>query len=108
MQHYVEIFAFDASGIQFNPATHHVRASTIDNFVLLLLDSNYVEKEFSSVFFTTCTYFIDNADLLQRLIDHYREWNRNKKWQSRIRMRYVPHFDFIATLAYLIWFCIES
>jgi hypothetical protein len=100
LKYYVEIFAFESTGIQFHPSNFYVKAATVDNFVLLLLDSNYVEKEFPATFFTTCTYFIDNVDLLQRLIDHYREWSSDEKWQARIRMRYARAVTFLKPFAH--------
>eukprot|EP01122_Echinamoeba_exundans_P008308 TRINITY_DN2738_c0_g2_i1.p1 TRINITY_DN2738_c0_g2~~TRINITY_DN2738_c0_g2_i1.p1 ORF type:complete len:1458 (-),score=308.92 TRINITY_DN2738_c0_g2_i1:110-4483(-) len=87
MRQYPNIFLLKCPGIEYHKRTFHVRAATVDNFVGLMLDSNYIEREFHEIFWITYPYFIDSDDLLMRFTDLYHEYNANSRWESRYRMK---------------------
>jgi hypothetical protein len=87
MRQYPNIFLLKCPGIEYHKRTFHVRAATVDNFVGLMLDSNYIEREFHEIFWITYPYFIDSDDLLMRFTDLYHEYNATSRWESRYRMK---------------------
>lgn len=87
MRQYPNIFLLKCPGIEYHKKTFHVRSATVDNFVTLMLDSNYIEREFHDVFWVTYPYFIDSDDLLMRFTDLYHEYNASSRWEGRFRMK---------------------
>lgn len=64
-----------------------VTLSSIENLILLLIDTNYTEREFSQIFWTTCNYFSTPTEILQLLINIYNKYDGEQKWMINIKMR---------------------
>lgn len=83
------IFQNQSDTITFDKLGKHfvVASATIDNLILLLIDTNYTEREFSHIFWSTSEYFSTNSEILRRLLDIYKSYVGDSKWKVNIRMR---------------------
>lgn len=77
-----ETIVFEKIGRQYV-----VTSAPISNLILLLIDTNYTEREFAHIFWTTCNYFGTHTDILQMLINIYNTYDGDQKWMSNLRMR---------------------
>lgn len=64
-----------------------VASATIENLAILLIDTNYTEREFGHIFWTTCLYFMSYSQLLKMLVDFYYRYEGESRWKANIRMR---------------------
>jgi hypothetical protein len=99
-----EIIKNHDQGVEFSrrpDLNYVVRCATSPKILMLLIDQNYTEREFSQIVWDTCIYFTKPTELLTQFIELYKKANGDLKWQNRIRMRilmaiktWVKHSNF--------------
>lgn len=99
-----EILKNHDQGIEFSrrpDLQYVVRSASPAKILMLLIDQNYTEREFSQVIWDTCVYYTKPAALLGQFIALYDKARGEAKWQSRVRMRilmaiktWVKHSNF--------------
>lgn len=99
-----EILKNHDPGIEFSrrpDLQYVVRAATPARILMLLIDQNYTEREFSQIIWDTCVYYTKPAALLSQFVAFYDKARGEAKWQSRMRMRilmaiktWVKHSNF--------------
>lgn len=99
-----EILKNHDQGIEFSrrpDLQYVVRAASPAKILMLLIDQNYTEREFSQVIWDTCVYYTKPVALLSQFMALYDKARGEAKWQSRVRMRilmaiktWVKHSNF--------------
>ena len=99
-----EILKNHDQGIEFSrrpDLQYVVRSASPNKILMLLIDQNYTEREFSQVIWDTCVYYTKPVALLSQFVALYDRVRGEAKWQSRLRMRilmaiktWVKHSNF--------------
>jgi hypothetical protein len=90
INHDSEIVKNHDQGIEFSrrpDLSYVVRCATQSKILMLLIDQNYTEREFSQIVWDTCVYFTKPKHLLAQFIGLYDKARGELRWQNRMRMR---------------------